>query len=318
VRLLAAGVPCQPFSLAGRHLAANDERNLFPEVFRAVRELRPSAVFIENVRGLLRPSLSEYFEYLLLQLQYPSIGPENGELWSDHYTRLKTHQETNPSVEYQAFWESVNAADYGVPQVRNRVFIVTVKAGLKPYSFPARTHSKLALLERQGLKATTDSALESKLLPWVTTQEAIDSLLEPANDAACARMNHWSLPHAKSYAGHTGSRLDWPAKTVKAGVHGVPGGENSIIDETGAFRYMTLRELARVQTVPDNHWFDGARLHVTRQLGNAVPCELVETFARPLWSILNEPDEANVSGPSDLSAKANGLHVAPARKVEQR
>src|ERR1700679_1953215 len=63
VRLLAAGAPCQPFSLGGKHRACEDGRNLFPDVVRAVRELGPAAVLVENVRGLLRDGLRHHFEY---------------------------------------------------------------------------------------------------------------------------------------------------------------------------------------------------------------------------------------------------------------
>jgi len=80
-------------------------------------------------------------------------------------------------------------------------------------------------------------------------------------------MNHWKLQGAKSYPGHSGSTMDWPAKTIKAGVHGVPGGENTIIEDAGTFRYFTLREAARIQTFPDEHLFKGARIHITRQIG---------------------------------------------------
>src|SRR5947208_10781332 len=75
VRLLAAGAPCQPFSLGGKHLADRDGRNLFPEVLRAVRALRPQAVLLENVRGLLRHAFRPYFEYVLRRLARPSIPP---------------------------------------------------------------------------------------------------------------------------------------------------------------------------------------------------------------------------------------------------
>ena len=99
-------------------------------------------------------------------------------------------------------------------------------------------------------------------------------------------MNHWRIPGARSYPGHSGSRMDWPAKTIKAGVHGVPGGENTIVEDNGAFRYFTLRETARIQTFPDTHFFEGARIHVTRQIGNAVPCDLAAAVGRPLFEFI--------------------------------
>lgn len=99
-------------------------------------------------------------------------------------------------------------------------------------------------------------------------------------------MNHWKVPGARRYAGHAGSVLDLPSKTIKAGVHGVPGGENTFVDDSGKLRYYTLREMARIQTFPDEHFFCGARIHVTRQIGNAVPCDLAAAMARPLYEIL--------------------------------
>jgi DNA (cytosine-5)-methyltransferase 1 len=95
-------------------------------------------------------------------------------------------------------------------------------------------------------------------------------------------MNHWDITGARSYRGHTASKLDWPSKTIKAGVHGVPGGENTFVDDKGRFRYYTLREAARIQTFPDSHVFCGARADITRQIGNAVPCVLAEVIAKPL------------------------------------
>ena len=112
-------------------------------------------------------------------------------------------------------------------------------------------------------------------------------------------MNHWIIPGAREYLGHSGSTLDWPSKTIKAGVHGVPGGENTILDNDGVFRYYTLREAARIQTFPDQHFFKGARIHVTRQLGNAVPCLLAAKVATPLLSLVaqsqREPGAAYAS-----------------------
>ncbi|MGB9197357.1 MAG: DNA cytosine methyltransferase, partial [Terriglobales bacterium] len=68
IDLLAGGVPCQPFSIAGKHLGHGDGRNMFPEMIRAVRELRPKAVLVENVRGLKRRSFMKYFGYIELML----------------------------------------------------------------------------------------------------------------------------------------------------------------------------------------------------------------------------------------------------------
>src|ERR1700723_3376984 len=66
IELLGAGVPCQPFSIGGKHRGHEDERNMFPATVEAVRRLKPKAVLIENVRGLKRPSFAKYFGYIQL------------------------------------------------------------------------------------------------------------------------------------------------------------------------------------------------------------------------------------------------------------
>ena len=137
------------------------------------------------------------------------------------------------------------------------------------------------MISRNGHMAPLD---ESRL-PWLTVRDALSDLPSPSRTEETAAMNHWIIPGARSYAGHTGSSLDWPSKTLKAGVHGVPGGENTLRDD-GRFRYYTLREAARLQTFPDAHIFQGARLHVTRQIGNAVPSRLAAAVASPLRKLI--------------------------------
>lgn len=313
VRLVAAGPPCQPFSLGGKHKAAEDGRNLFPEAIRAVREIRPKAVLIENVRGLLREDFHPYFQYILRQLECPSIKPSVSELWQEHDRRIRRHQRAiSYHPEYWVSFALVDAADFGVPQNRLRVFIVATRYDLEPFRFPAPTHSRAALLRdqddgeywgRHKVKATTMLSVRKNerpcadgLLPWRTVRDAIADLPRACHEETGAWMNHWSVSGARSYAGHTGSSWDWPAKTVKAGVHGVPGGENILALDDGGVRYFTMRELARIQTFPDNHFFEGARLHVTRQIGNAVPCKLAEAIARPLHILLTAESQSERKG----------------------
>ena len=307
VRLLAAGVPCQPFSLGGKHLAEKDPRNLFPELLNAVRQLNPQAVFIENVRGLLRPSFKPYLTYLLRQLEFPFLRPGDEESWQDHNIRLQRHlSSTGVDAQYRVGTQLVNAADFGVPQIRSRAFIVTVRSDIpSEYTFPSPTHSREALQrvqqsgeywQRHKLprprsipKVELVETNCETLLPWVTVRDCISDLPKPAYRAADATMNHWFIPGAREYRGHTGSSLDWPAKTIKAGVNGVPGGENTVVNGSGDLRYFTLRETARIQTFPDGHSFYGARTHVTRQIGNAVPTTLASALSRPLYELLVSP-----------------------------
>lgn len=88
IDVISGGPPCQPFSLGGKAKAYNDTRDMWPEAIRAVREILPKAFVFENVKGLLRPAFSDYFHYILLQLQYPTIS--RGDLsWNDHYRLLE-------------------------------------------------------------------------------------------------------------------------------------------------------------------------------------------------------------------------------------
>lgn len=299
VRLLAAGVPCQPFSFAGKHLADRDGRNLFPELLRAVHVLRPAAVLVENVHGLLRKNFRAYFEYMIRALRTPSLHPKSRERWQEHDRRLFEHESSRGfTPEYNVVSMALNAADLGVPQVRRRVFVVATDSNLPAFVFPPSSHSRNALIRSQlvgdywerrklkkarGLKSRFPKVREDDgLAPWVTVRDAISGLPEPATSEECAVGNHWIIRGARRYPGHSGSRMDWPSKTIKAGVHGVPGGENTVLGNSGKIRYYTLREAACVQSFPRDYVFEGSRARVTRQIGNAVPPMLAEAVARAI------------------------------------
>jgi DNA (cytosine-5)-methyltransferase 1 len=110
VDVLAGGLPCPPFSVAGKQLGHADERNLFPDALRLVDEIRPKAVMIENVRGFLDAVFSDYRQKLKGQLN--KLG-------------------------YKAEWHLFNASDFGVPQLRPRVVIVAIRRDLSEnFSWP--------------------------------------------------------------------------------------------------------------------------------------------------------------------------------------
>jgi DNA (cytosine-5)-methyltransferase 1 len=92
IDLLAAGVPCQPFSIGGKHRGHEDERNMFPETVEVVHKLKPKAVLIENVRGLKRPSFAKYFGYIQLMVAYPEVRRKPKEDWTNHLSRLERYQ----------------------------------------------------------------------------------------------------------------------------------------------------------------------------------------------------------------------------------
>jgi DNA (cytosine-5)-methyltransferase 1 len=314
IDLLAGGVPCQPWSIGGKHEGQNDQRNLFPEMIRAVRETQPKAVLVENVKGLLRQSFSNYFEYILLSLSYPELTVRPEEAWGRHLRRLEQHHTSGGAggLEYKTAFRLLNAADYGVPQRRERVFVVAFRSDIQvEWSFPEPTHSKEALAiakwateefwEHHGIsKRKRPSPTERDLgvvarsdlftanrRPWVTVRDALEGLPEPTLSCSEEWPNHILIPGARSYPGHTGSPLDEPSKTLKAGDHGVPGGENTVVLGNGSVRYLSVREAARVQTFPDNYIFPGPWTESMRQLGNAVPVKLAESVARSIGEHLS-------------------------------
>ena len=328
VRLLAGGAPCQPFSVAGRHLADKDHRNVFPEVLRAVRSLRPYAVMLENVQGLARPSFRPYLAYLLRQLEWPSVAPKKDENWQEHNERISQHRSTTTSeCEYNVNWALLEAADYGVAQNRRRVFVVATRTdSIGAFNFPPASHKKERLIRTQtsgeywssrgltppkngingaaGLNVDDLTAFDA----WKTVRDAISDLPPPATSGSNSDNNHWLIPGARIYRGHTGSRLDWPSKTIKAGVHGVPGGENVVLLDDGTHRYFTLRETARLQGFPDDFLFYGIRGHITRQIGNAVPVDLAEAVGRELFRQISESVEGNISIGQEICDHGDSSH----------
>lgn len=316
VEVISGGPPCQPFSMGGKARGYLDVRDMFPVAVESVRQIRPKAFIFENVKGLLRESFATYFEYVILQLTYPNIVRKKTESWADHLSRLeRIHTADKRKPTYNVVFRLLNAADYGVPQKRERVFIIGFRADLGvEWAFPESTHSEDALLaakwvtgdywERHSIarrarpapspklssrlaKMATTDLHDQPLAPWVTVRDAISDLPDPERKPRIHIPNHLFNPGARSYPGHTGSPMEEPAKTLKAGDHGVPGGENMLVRPDGSVRYFTVREAARIQTFPDDYVFHGSWTETMRQLGNAVPVRLAEVVARSVSSALN-------------------------------
>lgn len=351
VDVLAGGPPCQPFSAGGVAKGDEDKRNMFPAMFSAIRQIQPKAVICENVRGLLRPSFRDYFEYIKRELTLPFVERDDEVRWQEHDQELtkliKGGGGGRADQRYVVRHIPVNAADYGVPQIRHRVILVAFREDLGVdmdafvESVEKTPFSDLALYRtmrdedgsywrrhkvedhvrdevRARLPKNLGDESENERLgvqPWRTLRDAIQGYgtaeqllplpavdlekLDRKTEQGGFITDHIGWPDARIYKGHTPNELDRPAKTVKAGVHGVPGGESVVLlDErqrdAGApdgwrrlHRYMTVRETARLMTFPDEWHGAGPRGEKMRQLGNAVPVVLAEFIAKQVAASLD-------------------------------
>lgn len=290
--LVSGGPPCQPFGIGGKKLGQDDHRDMWPEAIRAIREAKPRMFLFENVRNLAGPRFRPYLNWIIASLQRPSSVRRSDESHEAHLARLNA---SRARPDYRVVWQLVNAADFGAAQIRHRVLIFGIQAGLDVTPvLMVPTHSRDRLLwdqfitgeywARHRLKPRKEALLAQdrrrvaelrKLdvapatLPWLTVRDVLLGLGEPNG-----KRNHVMQPGARVYPGHTGSPLDLPAKALKAGDHGVPGGENMMVRDDGTVRYFTTREAARLVGLPDEYEFPRSWTESMRQLGNAVPSQL--------------------------------------------
>jgi len=270
VDVLIGGPPCQPFSKSGYWLRGdvarlNDPRaSTLAAYLRVLRDTTPRSFLLENVEGLTYRGKDEALRFLLDAIQ-----------------GINRTQGTN----YQPCIRVLNAADFGVPQLRERVFIVASREG-QEFQFPVPTHT-----------ATSAPGLESHRTAW----DAIGDLVEEVGDEDLAVRGKWagllpSIPEGNNYLWHTdrmgGTPLfgwrrrywsfllklakDRPSWTIQ----GHPG------PAIGPFhwrsRRLSARELCRIQTFPDDYRLTGSRASVQKQAGNAVPSLLAEVLAREI------------------------------------
>lgn len=290
IDLVVGGPPCQAYSTVGKRLLDDPRGALFQEYFRILQELKPKAFIFENVKGL--------------------ISMNSGEL-------IHTIVELFETLGYKIQFQLLNAANFGVPQLRERVIIVGTKQGLK-FEFPHETHRD------PESKATL---FNSKLLPWRTLGDAIGDLpqiasgqesieydSDPQNDfqrlmrrnAPKKLMDHNAPNHnsqliklmnalpeggspkdlpkhlrPKSGFPNTYSRLWWhrPSTTVTRNL-GTPSSSRCI--HPYCARGLTTREGARIQCFPDKYQFFGSRSDRNLQIGNAVPTFLSQALAKQM------------------------------------
>lgn len=279
VDLVVGGPPCQAYSTVGKRLIDDPRGKLFQEYFRVLKEINPKVFLFENVKGLL--------------------SMQKGNLLSNIIQLFE-------SLGYTVFCKTLNAADYGVPQIRERVIIIGTKLNTT-FHFPKATHYNP--FEKPDL-------LTQSLLPYLTLSDAIGDLVfmksgEESFDYFCEPNNHFQtfmrknapkkvmdhnapknndklikimenlpdggspqdLPEAlrpKSGFANTYCRLWWnrPSTTITRNLS-TPSSSRCIHPK--APRPLTTREGARIQCFPDDYIFFGSRSDKNLQIGNAVP-----------------------------------------------
>ncbi|WBG63367.1 DNA cytosine methyltransferase [Pseudomonas citronellolis] len=275
--VLIGGPPCQPFSKAGYWargdaLRLDDPRaDTLTGYLRVLRDTRPRAFLLENVYGLAYQGKDEGLRHILDGID-------------------QINQETGSN--YKVTWKVINCAEYGVPQVRERVFLVGSRDG-RSFRFPEPTHAKAADIERD---------LFCRLEPYRTAWDALGDLPEPTLEEQGLKVGgKWgdllpSIPEGENYLWHTnrggGSPLfGWrtrywsfllklskrlPSWTVQA----QPG--SSIGPFHWNNRRLTFQELCRLQTFPSGLRVDCGRTEMQRMLGNAVPSLIAEVLGREI------------------------------------
>lgn len=316
--LLSGGPPCQPFSAGGAHAGASDERNCWPWTINATRVLRPRAFVFENVPGMLRHK--EYLDYLIMALTLPELANPSAD-WKDDaaFLRKCIEQGVKSPPRYNVSVEKLTATDYGVAQARSRVFIVGLREDVTgTWAAPKATHSAEQLLDdkwingaywdrhgmarpeidRAGLRhlrnhnrRQSDDLFAGRLKAHLTVRDAIGDLPEATAKGSSGILNHEAATReAKAYKGHTGSPVDEPSKTLRAGVHGVSGGENMVDygeNAAGArYRHFTVREAARIMGVDDDYAFPGTWSDGLKQMGNAVCPPMATAIGHSIRSVL--------------------------------
>lgn len=233
--MVMGGFPCQGFSVANTKRHTSDERNvLYKQLLRVIKDKNPKFFLAENVKGILSLGKGEVFKMIMNDFE---------------------------SLNYRVQYKVLNAADYGVPQKRERIIIVGVRNELDfNFEYPIPEYNK------DGSDGKTK---------WVSVREAIGGLPDPdiPNDLPNHVYSKYKVVFS-NYIGHRRINPDAPAPTITA--RGDSKGGVVVLPHYNGVRRMTCRELATIQTFPLNFKFYGNNTSVYRQIGNAVPVKLAE------------------------------------------
>lgn len=257
IDLVAGGVPCPPFSKAGKQLGEDDERNLFPSALRVIEKTKPKAVMLENVSGLLTPKFADYRASI---------------------------DEKLISLGYTPFWRLINACDIGVPQLRPRVVLVALKKEYAHnFSWP-------------DVKLTPPTVGEALLdLMAADGWSGAEDWSKKANKIAPTLVGG-SKKHGGPDLGPTRARAAWKELSVNGHrVGDAPPNSEFIGDRVGYenMPLLTVRMAARIQGFPDWWEFFGKKTASYRQVGNAFPPPVAQAVGESIIRALKGSKKKN-------------------------
>ncbi|MGK3107590.1 MULTISPECIES: DNA cytosine methyltransferase [Streptomyces] len=302
--LLAGGVPCPPFSLAGKRLGEDDERDLFPAMLKIVKELRPKAVMIENVRGILEPPhvFIDYRRRILAELG--SLGylvPEVDPDWP-----IERQEEAMNSV-----WRLLEARNFGVPQLRPRAILVVIRDDVPnggDFVWPKRVKGDVASVRKilhdsmlrrckefwnkneQGVRARGKQRTGRQVFnTWLELAEKAEA---NSTEGIAPTLVGGSRKHGGADLGPTRAKRAWAAMGVDA--TGVANDLENCDPERDLFRpagpMLTVQQAAMLQGFPEDWQFQGGKTARYRQVGNAFPPPVAEAVGRAIAAVLR-PEE---------------------------
>lgn len=231
VDLLAGGVPCPPFSVAGKQLGSDDERDLFPAALRLIKEIRPRAVLLENVPGLGTSRFTAYRSGIEQQLK---------------------------ALRYHHVWKPLNASTFGVPQLRPRFVLVAFARSedIQRFHWPTRS------IEPPTVGEALFTLMAANCWPGAFKWR------ERANTIAPTLVGG-SKKHGGADLGPTRAKAAWRLLGVDAmGIADNPPGPDFPVN---GLPKLTLEMVARLQGFPDDWTFAGKKTAIYRQIGNAFP-----------------------------------------------
>lgn len=298
--LLAGGVPCPPFSHAGKQMGKDDERDLFPRMLGLVTELRPKAVMIENVRGIKDAKFEDYREYVEARLQGGKAKrPEDGV--EQHF----------PGVGYKVCgWNVLEASEFGVPQLRPRAILVAIRKdvlGDLELDWPTGTGDSPSVFEK--LSETMDARYQTFLdMGGVLAEEArrsLDRWREKASAAAREKRDGGIAPtlvggskkHGGADLGPSRAKAAWAQLGVSG--MGVANDAETVLSKNSHGRdlfgdngpMLTVQQAAIIQGFPKDWEFDGGKTAQYRQVGNAFPPPVAEAVGKAIAKVLRAARE---------------------------